>query len=46
MADKRSLLNKIFEEVNKVVSRHNSKTENQFTQKVRDDDIPLDDEKV
>tara|TARA_A100001388_G_C28772056_1_gene504554 strand:- start:2403 stop:4319 length:1917 start_codon:yes stop_codon:yes gene_type:complete len=40
------LLNKIFEEVNKVVSRHNSKTENQFTQKVRDDDIPLDDEKV
>ena len=40
------LLNKIFEEVNKVVSRQNSKTENQFTQKVRDDDIPLDDEKV
>ena len=40
------LLNKIFEEVNKVVSRQKSETENQFIQKVRDDDIPLDDEKV
>ena len=40
------LLDKIFDEVNKVLSKQNSNNKNQFTQKVRDDDIPLDDEKV
>ena len=40
------LLDKILGEVEKVVSKQKSNTKIQFTQKVRDDDIPLNDEKV
>ena len=40
------LLEKILQEVNKVVSKQKSNHNNQFTKKIRDDDIPLNDEKV
>tara|TARA_B100000003_G_scaffold206305_1_gene221584 strand:- start:12 stop:2618 length:2607 start_codon:yes stop_codon:yes gene_type:complete len=40
------LLEKILQEVSKVVSKQKSNHNNQFTKKIRDDDIPLNDEKV